>query len=170
MKLDFRNDIQIEMAIRLLALNIDPPSKSGNPKPVIAHSLRVAQHLDSLGYVGNVIIIALLHDILEKSSLSQNKIEELFGSHIAYSVASLTIDKSSESSWQESLAGCKAAGRDAMIVRVADLYDNLCRQSHLDNKQKVAKYFKKVDLLKQAWQSDLKFEPIWRRLLLHYSH
>ena len=169
MKSEYRNDINIEMAIRLLASNIEPPSKNGNPKPVIAHSLRIAQHLDSLGYVGNIIIIALLHDLLEKSSASSDKLEELFGPHVAKSVASLTIDKSSESSWQDSLPGCKSAGRDAMIVRVADLYDNLSRQNHLDNKLKVSKYLKKVTILKKAWDSDLKYEPIWRRLLLHYS-
>jgi len=169
MILGFQNEVHMEKAIRLLVQNVESPSKSSSQKPVIAHSLRVAQVLESLGYGGDTIIIAVLHDILEKSSVTERELAQQFGDGIASAVSALTVQKGSDDSWAKSLRLCQLAGRPAMLVRAADLYDNLCRQKHLENSSKLEKYIKKLALMKASWGAELAFEPIWRRLILGFE-
>ncbi|MEI8026366.1 MAG: HD domain-containing protein [Pseudomonadota bacterium] len=169
MILGFQNEVRMEKAIRLLVQNVDSPSKSGSQKPVIAHSLRVAHVLESLGYGGDTIIIAVLHDILEKSSVTERELAQQFGEDIAGAVGALTVQKGNDDSWAKSLKLCQLSGRPAMLVRSADLYDNLCRQKHLENRSKLEKYLKKLALMKASWGEELAFEPIWRRLILSFE-
>jgi (p)ppGpp synthase/HD superfamily hydrolase len=169
MILGFQNEVNMEKAIRILVQNVESPSKIGSQKPVIAHSLRVAQALESLGYGGDTIVIAVLHDLLEKSSVTARELSQQFGEGIAQAVSALTVQKGNDESWAKSLQLCKTSGRPAMLVRVADLYDNLCRQKHLENTPKVEKYLKKLALMKASWGEELAFEPIWRRLTLSFE-
>lgn len=55
--------IKIEEAIKFLVFTVQ---ESGmNPKPVILHSIRVWLNLQNLGYDKDVVVAAILHDILE---------------------------------------------------------------------------------------------------------
>jgi len=158
------NEDKFEKAVRCLVENVEPQAKSGKEKPVVAHSLRIAFHLLSLGYPEEIAMIAILHDVLENSRLNALEIEKDFGSYIREGVEALTIIGKKDSDWPESLKKCETLGLGIMAVRVADLYDNLERQKRLQNKLKVLKYMKKYDLMHAAWNDKLEFEPIWRRL------
>lgn len=48
---------------------------ANSPKPVILHSIRIALYLNNLGYNRNIVLAAILHDILEDSSASVEKIK-----------------------------------------------------------------------------------------------
>jgi len=65
---------EIKSAVKFLITSFGKPKKG--EKPVVIHSLRVAFYLDSLGYSKEVIIAALLHDILEDSEVTLEELKK----------------------------------------------------------------------------------------------
>ena len=116
---------EIEKAIKLLVSSVE---KSGNnPKPVTTHCFRVAFYLDYLGYSKDIVVAALLHDLLEDTSVEYGDIEERFGSKIASLVGLLTFDKTVEDETERYRSNFKnivEEGKDALIIKAADILDN----------------------------------------------
>lgn len=118
------NDL-IETAIKFLVAEY---SRSGhNPKPVIFHSLRIGMKLAELGEESKVVASALLHDLLEDSTVSTKQLAEKFGAEIANTVASVSFkpdltDKREQ--YREMLARTVAGGLDCMKIKCVDILDN----------------------------------------------
>lgn len=116
---------EIEMAVRFMVTSFSKHNKSG--KPVVTHSLRVAFYLDSLGYSKEVVISALLHDILEDSKVTLEELKKKFGEKVAKLVEVNSLDLSlpkNADRYKKVYSLAKKNGPEALLVRGADLLDN----------------------------------------------
>lgn len=116
---------RIEQAIHFLS---DKYRESGfNKKPVILHSLRIAFDLMSSGAEADIIIIAILHDLIEDSATGYDEIECMFGEAVAQGVMSLTENKKLkkyEERYKENFKRIAEAGENIVAIKLADLHDN----------------------------------------------
>jgi len=116
---------EIKSAVKFLITSFGKPKKG--EKPVVIHSLRVAFYLDSLGYSKEVIIAALLHDILEDSEVTLEELKKKFGEKVAKLVEVNSLDLSlpkNADRYKKVYSLAKENGRDALLIRGADLLDN----------------------------------------------
>ena len=98
--------------------------------PYIAHPVRVALTILTLFQNDDpeVIAAALLHDVLEKTGATCDELAAQFGSRVAMMVAKLSKDsrwphEEAEQTYFEQL---RAADWQTRLVKLADVYDNLC--------------------------------------------
>lgn len=155
----------IESAIYFLAYNF---TRSGNnPKPVILHSIRVANLLWANGASQKSVVAAVLHDVLEDTAITPDEIEDIFGKDIRDIVQSLTFDTGSDDyeyklkAAKRSFYQSEAIGLEALWVRAADLIDN----SYYYQKSTTTElntYLKhKYELFMNISQSQLSDAVIW---------
>ena len=86
-----KDSFAIEGAISYLVNNYN---ESGhNPKPVILHSLRIANMLMEMGYDKKIIIGAVLHDIIEDTNVTAEQLKEDFGREILDLVKVVSYDE-----------------------------------------------------------------------------
>ena len=135
------------------------------------HSLRVASLLLELGYSEVIVMAAVLHDVLEDTGVTKEQINLSFGSRIADLVLAVTYDKKildEVERYKELYARTLAMGKDAVIIKAADLQINSIYVRLVPDKQKQEflvnkeKYF--LDLT--AAFSD---EPVWKSLHERYQ-
>ena len=155
---------EIEVAVVFLVSSYCASGR--NPKPVILHSLRIAFRLLELGYSSRVVIAAILHDLVEDSDVSIEDIKRNFGKKIGNMVAAVSFDPTITDRKQrclEMLKRVKREGREAMILKAADLYDNSF-YIHLAENVTEQKYliWKLETFLKLA--SQIKNEGVWKSL------
>lgn len=145
----------------------DTYRKSGhNPKPVVFHSLRVAYTLIELGYRGIPITSAILHDLLEDTDATFGEIEEKFGEQVALCVKSLTYDKNIKdpiARYKDLFKRTAANGKDACVVKAADIFDNMRYFELVDNKDKLKELIGKVEYFMEC-ASVAREEPIFQML------
>lgn len=119
-------------------------------EPYIFHPLRVAKFIADWGFESNVVAAALLHDIVEDCNTPITDIKELFGSHIAKIVDTLSavnkemhiaqgltkqeIDNLSDAKLLRNISD------KALFIKIADRLDNL----YTINGVEEAKQIKKV--------------------------
>ena len=106
------------------------PRKNKNADPYITHPLRVAQLVATLGERGDdteLLIAAILHDVVEDCGVTNAEIKEKFGKRVASIVAEVTDDKSKEKSERKRLQieHASTISKDAQILKAADKAANL---------------------------------------------
>lgn len=142
---------EIEEAITFLVAEY---AKSGhNPKPVILHSLRVAFFLLEHGQPKQVVIAAVLHDLLEDTKVQEGEIENKFGTHVLELVTAVTQDETIQDEterYKELFARAIAAGPDAIAIKNADLHFNSL-YTHLVQDEKKRESLEE----KQRWWREL---------------
>ncbi len=119
-------NLQFEKAVRLLVEHTTPSAEDSR-KPLIPHDIRVGVFLHEQGYKEEIVLAGLLHDALEWTTLSQEKIVEEFGDEVLRLVLANTKDDSIEDSGKkidELVSRCAAAGEDALIIKTADILDS----------------------------------------------
>ncbi len=161
---------QLEEAVQFLTQALATRTKKGK-KPVVLHSLRVGFRLLAMGYATHVVIAGLLHDILEKTSLSSAHLARRFGVETARIVAAVTNDTRINSPvrrYNDSLARCSACGPGALAVRAADLLDNSDRLLALGNAARLGRVAIKlrllIDICREDEVDDRMVEELSRRL------
>lgn len=107
----------------------------GSGEPYINHPLRVAKLIAEWGFESDVIIAALLHDILEDCNTELSEIDELFGSNVSTIVDAVTAlsdkdfaDHVPSKSQKDLLSDArlqKKMNNKALYVKIADRLDNL---------------------------------------------
>jgi len=121
----YKEEKEIDKAITYMA---DSFSKYGtNRKPVVLHSLKVGLLLEDLGYQKDVVIGGILHDIIEDTSIDLKDIQDNFGMEVAELVEANSFNPEiadKEKQYQKSYANCLKKGKDALIIRAADVYQN----------------------------------------------
>lgn len=98
-----------------------------NPKPVIIHTMRVAMYLYFSGAPVDVIVAAILHDLIEDTNISKSDIEKEFGSKIANLVDANSFKSTIQDyvlKYIDTFERNIAAGKEAVLVKAADLLDN----------------------------------------------
>lgn len=142
--------------------------KCNNEKPVVLHSLRVSLKLYELGYDEDIVLGALLHDVVEDSTISLKEIENKFGTKISKIVDSLTEDKSIENKIkrnEELIDKSINYGKKSMIIKCADILDNSMYHYLVKEKSVSDRLFKKYNyFLDKAVL--IKDEPIYQELLV----
>jgi (p)ppGpp synthase/HD superfamily hydrolase len=98
--------------------------------PYIAHPVRVALTILTLFQYDDpeVVAAALLHDVLEKSGATRDELTAQFGPHVAMMVAKLSKDPRwpHDEAEQAYFGQLRAADWKTRLVKLADVYDNLC--------------------------------------------
>jgi (p)ppGpp synthase/HD superfamily hydrolase len=103
-------------------------SDSGrNPKPVLLHSIRVAMYLYNAHYPKDVVVAAVLHDVLEDTDIKNDEIEREFGLEVLKLVMANTHDRLMKNIYErdkEMIDRCKQCGKDALLIKAVDIFDN----------------------------------------------
>jgi len=132
---------KIEKAIRFATARI-----KRDDKPVVFHSLKIAFYLLSQDYPTEVIVAAILHDLVEDSDCTIKKIEEGFGKRVARLVQAVTFDpkiKDSTERYREMFNRINRAGKKALVLKAVDIFDNSHFYSLVKSSQKRQKLLKK---------------------------
>lgn len=119
------DSFEIEKAISYLVTNYN---ESGhNPKPVILHSLRIANILMEMGYNKKIIIGAVLHDIIEDTNVTDEKLKEDFGQEVLDLVIAVSYDESISDQieqYKDMYDRVLAYGKDAVVLKSIDIAVN----------------------------------------------
>jgi (p)ppGpp synthase/HD superfamily hydrolase len=129
--------------------------------PYLSHPVRVAETLHGLGVGETPIAAALLHDVVEKTSVGEEDVKREFGPEVGALVGALTDDPRI-ADWSARKAALRAqveaAGPDAVAIYVADKLANLREMRRLYEERGEAA----IDLHKapsldarvEAWRAD----------------
>ena len=143
-----------------------------NDKPVLLHSIRVGFHLYHLGYSEEIVLAGLLHDLLEDTNTSKSDLQNHFGEKItqivcATSFNSLIKDKTEQ--FNEMFKRCVMYGKEALIVKAADILDNSHYIQFVPHQEKqlwlLFKMKRFIDLSKELIET----EEIWMTLNKQYE-
>lgn len=119
------DSFEIEKAILYLVTNYN---ESGhNPKPVILHSLRIANMLMEMGYDKKIIIGAVLHDIIEDTNVTNEQLREDFGQEVLDLVIAVSYDESISDpieQYKDMYDRVLAHGKDAVVLKCIDIAVN----------------------------------------------
>jgi (p)ppGpp synthase/HD superfamily hydrolase len=116
----------LALARRLYAAPLQRPGKT------LDHPLAVARLVDAEGCPPDVVIAALLHDIIEDAGLTSDELRRCFGQRVARTVAALSEDTGIDDyverkrALRERVAG---AERDVAIIALADKLAKLRRRA-----------------------------------------
>jgi (p)ppGpp synthase/HD superfamily hydrolase len=128
MPYSYPKQTEIEEAFKFLALSFQQRRVRNRNKPVVLHSIRVGMYLYRLDYPKNVVIAGILHDLLEDTDVSFNDLKDKFGDNIACLVQACSFDASirdKKEQYDEVFARCLKEGKEALLVKIVDLVDNL---------------------------------------------
>lgn len=136
---------KMDVALHYTAYNL---RKTGhNTKPILFHSFKVAYKLYQYGYGEDVVIAAILHDLLEDTSVTKEDIKNNFGESIANIVSAVSFDSNIKDKLEQArimFQNCIDYGIEAVILKCADLTDNIDYVSFVKDKEKrdilLAKY------------------------------
>jgi len=163
-------DKQIEEAIKFLVFAIHESGK--NPKPVILHSVRVGLHLYNLGYDKDIVIAAILHDVIEDTDVEIKEIEIKFSNKIAKLVEANSFDKSIKDEiekYKENFERCRKAGKDALIIKAADIFDNADYYYLVSTKEGAKWLLEKWKYFIDNSKDELKDEAVYKELVKKYK-
>lgn len=119
------DSFEIEKAISYLVINYNESGR--NPKPVILHSLRIANMLMEMGYDKKIIIGAVLHDIIEDTNVTDEQLKEDFGQEVLDLVIVVSYDESISDpveQYKDMYDRVLAYGKDAIILKSVDIAVN----------------------------------------------
>jgi (p)ppGpp synthase/HD superfamily hydrolase len=158
------DSFKIERAISYLVTNYN---ESGhNPKPVILHSLRIANMLMEMGYDKKIIIGAVLHDIIEDTNVNDEQLKEDFGQEVLDLVIAVSYDESISDpveQYKDMYDRVLAYGRDAVVLKSIDIAVNSLYIDLVPDPDKRRQLVEKgtyfLDLM-EAFSS----EPAWKLL------
>jgi len=120
-----------------------------NSKPVLSHSFRVADLLYQLDYNENVVIAAVLHDLIEDTDVVYEDIVGEYGKTIADIVAAVSFDPQIEDYLEQAkkmFEACVEYGIDAIVVKCSDLIQNIDFVQFVENLDKRRQLLSKYEL------------------------
>ena len=163
-------DKQIEEAIKFLVFAIHETGH--NPKPVILHSIRVGLHLYKLNYDKDIVTAAILHDVIEDTDTKIEEVKSKFGDKVAKLVEANSFDESIEDKterYKENFERCRKAGKDALIIKAADFFDN-ADYYNLASTNELAKWLlEKLKYFIDNSKEELKDEALYKELVKKYE-
>lgn len=123
--------------------------KEYQKKPFFYHSIRVWVFLWNQWYSEEIQIAGLLHDTLEDTSISENTIENLFWKKVLQivKVNSKNLSLTKEEVLEDIVKRCSDYGIDAMIVKIADVYDNFLFYKKINNIPEIERCKKLANLI-----------------------
>lgn len=120
-----KDSFEIEKAISYLVTKYN---ESGhNPKPVILHSIRVANILMEMGYDKKIIIGAVLHDIIEDTNVTIEQLGKDFDQEILDLVIAVSYNESISDpvkQYKDMYDRVLVYGRSAVVLKSIDIAVN----------------------------------------------
>ena len=172
---------KVTKAIEFAARAHDGMIRKKNSTPYILHPLEASVIVGSMTSDEDIISAALLHDVVEDTSVTIEEIEENFGSRVKELVASETEDKRAdlppENTWkirkEESLEELATCGDNAVLMLwLGDKLSNMRSfyRIHKDEGDSMWQAFNQKDPMQQKWYytriaeltSSLKEFPAWQ--------
>lgn len=114
------NKHEIERALFFLSNALQ--DSGHNTKPVLLHSIQVAEMLWERGFPQDVVIAAVLHDVVEDTDITIDDVGQSFGHQVAVYVDALTVSDTQDI--MQSFARTAELGSEALSIRAADLIQN----------------------------------------------
>ena len=111
-----------EIARALFFLSNALQDSGHNTKPVLLHSIQVAEMLWERGFPQDVVIAAVLHDVVEDTDITIDDVGQSFGHQVAVYVDALTVSDTQDI--MQSFARTAELGSEALSIRAADLIQN----------------------------------------------
>lgn len=158
------DSFEIEKAISYLVTNYN--ASGHNPKPVILHSLRIANMLMEMGYDKKVIIGAVLHDIVEDTDVTNEQLKNDFGQEVLDLVTAVSYDESildPIEQYKDMYDRVLAYGKDAIVLKCVDMAVNslyLDLVPDLDKRRQLVEKGTHFLILMEAFST----EPAWQLL------
>lgn len=124
---------RFERALRWATVWHDGQHRKASLTPYVQHPIAVAWILDRLGYDEDVVIAALLHDVVEDTEATLDDIRERFGDRVADLVAHCserkTDDEGRQRPWidrkRDHLEALRAAPEASKAIVLADCLHNM---------------------------------------------
>ncbi|HVY76991.1 MAG TPA: HD domain-containing protein [Solirubrobacterales bacterium] len=135
--------------------------RGSDGRPFIDHPVAVAEHLAAQRQADEVIVAALLHDVVEKSEIEIGEVREEFGDAVGDLVAAMTEDESIpayEDRKEEHRRRVAAAGPAALAIFAADKLTNVAmlREAYALVGEAVSDELAvPLDLKVYIWEADL---------------
>ena len=159
---DVNLEKEMDMALHFVSRNLD---ESGlNSKPVLFHCFKVSTILYELGYSKDIVISGILHDLLEDTDISYEDICDSFGEKIAGCVLAATFDSKITDKLEQArnmFLNCIKFGNEALIVKCADLLDNIKYVNLVADADVKNNLFKKYDMILEMSKQYIGNEKIY---------
>jgi len=158
---------EIQKAIKFLidcCLDKKGNSKIANDKTVM-HSLMMGFNLLKRGYSKDIVIGAILHDVEEDAGVSIKEIEKKFGKKVAKIVEAVSFNPeitNNKERYLDTYRRIIKAGREAIIVSVADHIDNADYYKYIKSRLKKKEVYEKWQIFLKDVASKIKNEPIYQ--------
>lgn len=162
-------DKVVEKAITYLVNSI--VGSGHNPKPVILHSIRTGLYLYHQNYSQDVVVAAILHDLIEDTDETIENIEKEFGSAVAKLVAAnsfCTAIINRDERDTDMLNRCKEEGKWALLIKAADILDNSDYFRFCADEEQSHWLLKKMKYFLDISSHELAGESVWH--CLHTRH
>lgn len=161
----YKESLKIEKTIKFLVSTVEKFGK--NPKPVIFHSIKTALILEKEGHPTKIVIAALLHDLPEDTTVKPQEIEKMFGKKVLHLIKAVSFDKkikNEEEQYKESFARCLKFGKEALLIKAADILDNSDYYHLATDKKSRRLLLEKMKYFIKVSAPYLQKEKIWRKL------
>lgn len=141
------------------------------PVACLLHSIRVGLYLQLHGGSKEVVLGALLHDVVEDTNATLKDVEENFGGRVAELVGAMTYNEELDSGERsrDSVMRCKHLGRDALAIKAADLADNLRFYLSEANPEKFGQLVDSLHFFLDASAEELKQDETWQEIRQQYE-
>lgn len=156
--------------------------KRGTGEPYINHPLRVAKHIATWGFESDVIMAALLHDVVEDCDVPLSEIEERFGTNVADIVDAVTqlsdkdfADHTLTKAQKDLLSDVRLQKKmhdKALYVKIADRIDNLSTLSGVKESKRIpkAEHTREIIIPMAKVQKAYRFVDILEELCFEVEH
>ena len=156
---------KMDKSLHFVAKNL---SQSGhNSKPVLLHSFKVAMILYEFNYSEDIVIAGALHDLIEDTDASYEDICNTYGEKIAKIVEAVSFNPKIKDKVVQArmmYEKCLENGYEALIVKCADLLDNINFVNLVDDCAIREQLFKKYELFLSMSNSIIGSEEIYHML------
>lgn len=148
---------------RVLDANGEQKLNVRTSKPLVIHSLETAFYLKNLGYDNEIVIAAVLHDLLEDTETEKSEIEKKFGTKIVEIVEAVSYDYGINKDADYRKNYDKMADfREALIIKAADILENL-KYFKFTAKEENSRLLQKWNYFLQIAQN-ISEEPVYKEL------
>jgi (p)ppGpp synthase/HD superfamily hydrolase len=102
--------------------------RKASPLPYLLHPLNVARILIECGATGDVVLAAVLHDVVEDTPVTLAQVREAFGDEVARLVNAMS-EPNRKDTWENRKRGTlellETAPQDVLLIELADKLDNI---------------------------------------------
>lgn len=138
-----------------------------NSKPVLLHSFKVAMTLYEFNYSEVIVISGALHDLIEDTDVCYEDICNIYGEKIAKIIDAVSFNPKIKDKLVQAKTmyeRCRENGYEALIVKCADLLDNINFVNLVENCTIREQLFKKYELFLNISKSVIGQEKIYHML------